>query len=221
MSTELAATTELEPESIYQGLSPTDPGASIAASGERPARSLKVLFVNDFLPQEMLGIMYLSRSIKDAGHRTKALFLPDKDWVQKLKEYAPDVVCFSVTTGMHLYSFDVAKRVKTELPNSFVLFGGPHPTFSPEMIEKNEHVDAVCRGEGEVALVELLNHIANGTDYQFVQNLWVRDPSSGEVHKNPQRPPIADIDSLGFPDRSIVYDAVSYTHLTLPTKRIV
>ena len=79
MSTELAATTELEPESIYQGLSPTDPGASIAASGERPARSLKVLFVNDFLPQEMLGIMYLSRSIKDAGHRTKALFLPDKD----------------------------------------------------------------------------------------------------------------------------------------------
>ena len=184
-------------------------GVSVTAEGPRPQRSLKVLFVNDYLPQEMLGIMWLSRSIKDAGHQTAALFLPDKDWIEKLHEHAPDVVCFSVTTGMHLYSFDVAKRIKKELPDVFVVFGGPHPTFSPEMIEKNPHVDAICRGEGEIAITELLNHIANGTDYQFVQNLWVRDRESGEVHKNPQRPPIADLDSLGFPDREVVYDAGS------------
>ena len=89
-------------------------GVSVTAEGPRPQRSLKVLFVNDYLPQEMLGIMWLSRSIKDAGHQTAALFLPDKDWIEKLHEHAPDVVCFSVTTGMHLYSFDVAKRIKTQ-----------------------------------------------------------------------------------------------------------
>lgn len=184
-------------------------GSSVTIEGPRPARSLKVLFVSDFLPQEMLGIMWLSRSIKDAGHTTRALFLPDKDWIETIGEYGPDVVCFSVTTGMHLYSFDVAKRIKKEFPGVYIVFGGPHPTFSPEMIEKNPHVDAVCRGEGEFAIVELLNHIANGTDYQFVQNLWVRDRKSGEIHKNPQRPPIADLDSLGFPDREVVYDAGS------------
>lgn len=188
-----------------------EPALETAPANETgaPKRTLKVLFVNDYLPQEMLGIMWLSRAILDAGHKTKALFLPDKDWTKKLHEYAPDVVCFSVTTGMHLYNLDIAKRIRKEIPNVFILFGGPHPTFSPELIELNDHVDAICRGEGEVAVVELLNKIANGEDYQFVQNMWLRDPKTGEIHKNPQRPPIADIDALGFPDRELVYDAGS------------
>ena len=29
---------------------------------------MKVLFINEYLPQEMLGMMWLSRAIKDAGH---------------------------------------------------------------------------------------------------------------------------------------------------------
>ena len=33
--------------------------------------------------------MWLSRAIKDAGHECKALFLPDTDWIKKLKEYNP------------------------------------------------------------------------------------------------------------------------------------
>ena len=182
-------------------------GTATAIDSSAPARSLKVLFVNDYLPQEMLGIMWLSRAILDAGHQTKALFLPDKDWTKKIGEYAPDVICFSVTTGMHLYNLDIAKRIRKEFPDIFIIFGGPHPTFSPELIELNDHVDAICRGEGEVAIVELLNLLAAGEDYQFVQNMWLRDPKTGEIHKNPQRPPIADLDSLGFPDREIVYDA--------------
>ena len=64
---------------------------------------MKVLFVLEYLPQEMLGPMWLSRAIKDAGHECEAIFLPDKDWVEKIKEHAPDVVAYTVTTGMHLY----------------------------------------------------------------------------------------------------------------------
>ena len=49
---------------------------------------MRVLFVSEYLPQEMLGIMWVSRAIKDAGHQTKALFLPDRNWQAKLLEYA-------------------------------------------------------------------------------------------------------------------------------------
>ena len=190
-------------------LTETGPETATAITSSSPVRSMKVLFINDYLPQEMLGLMWLSRSIKDAGHQAQALFLPDTEWIQKIKDYAPDVVCFSVTTGMHLYFLDIAKRVRTELPDVFILFGGPHPTFSPEVIELNEHVDAICRGEGEIATVELLDKLAAGEDHQFVQNMWFRDRETGEIQKNSQRPPIQDLDSLGFPDRSIVYDAGS------------
>ncbi len=167
----------------------------------------KVLFISEYLPQEMLGIMWVSRAIKDAGHETKALFLPDRDWVHKLKQYAPDVVAYSVTTGMHLYTLDINKRVKEALPHVFSIMGGPHATFSPEVIETNEHLDAVCRGEGEQAIPELLGKLERGEPHYEIPNLWVRNRETGEIVKNPQRPPIPDIDALGFPDREVVYDA--------------
>src|SRR5262245_44151271 len=119
---------------------------------------MRILFIDEYLPQEMLGIMWVSRALKDAGHETKALFVPDKKWLQKLREYNPDVVCYSVTTGMHVYLADINRRVKQELPNVISVFGGPHPTFTPEYVE-TDGIDAVCRGEGEYAIVDLVNRL--------------------------------------------------------------
>ncbi|MCC7014279.1 MAG: B12-binding domain-containing radical SAM protein [Planctomycetes bacterium] len=169
-------------------------------------KRLRVLFIDEFLPQEMLGVMWLSRAIKDAGHDTRALFVPDRDWITKLKEYNPDVVCFSVTTGMHQYMAEINQRVKRELPGVLSVFGGPHPTFTPEYIEL-DGIDVICRGEGEVAVVELLDRVAAGQDIKDVANMWVKDRATGEIHKNPVRPLVRDLDSLGFPDRDVVYDA--------------
>ena len=167
----------------------------------------KVLVLNEFLPQEMLGIMWLSRAIKDAGHDCKALFLPDKDWIDKIREYNPDVVCYSVTTGMHLYFVDINKKVKAEFPNVLSVMGGPHPTFSPEELERNPEFDAICRGEGEECMPEFLDRLEAGEDYYDVEHMWFRNKATGEIVVNGQRPPIKDIDMLGFPDRSVIYDA--------------
>jgi anaerobic magnesium-protoporphyrin IX monomethyl ester cyclase len=167
---------------------------------------MKILFIEEYLPQEMLGIMWLSRAVKDAGHEAKALFLPEKNWLRKAKEYAPDVLCYSVTTGMHLYLAEVNRKVKEVLPNALSVFGGPHATFSPEYLE-TAGIDAICRGEGEGALVELLDRLREGKDYHDVMNFWFKRRDTGEIVKNEQRPLVRDIDSLGFPDREIVYDA--------------
>lgn len=167
---------------------------------------MKVLFINEYLPQEMLGLMWLSRAIKDAGHEAKALFIPDKEWLNKVKEFNPDVVCFSTTTGMHLYFAEINRQVKELLPDVFSIFGGPHPTFSPEYIE-TPGIDAVCRGEGEVAVVKLLAKLQAGEDYYETENFWFKHKESGEVIKNPQGQLIQDLDELGFPDRDIIYEA--------------
>ncbi|MCA8981366.1 MAG: B12-binding domain-containing radical SAM protein [Planctomycetes bacterium] len=166
---------------------------------------MKALFISEYLPQEMLGPMWLSRAVKDAGHDMQALFLPDKQWVKKLEEIAPDVVLFSATTGMHGYAADVARKVKKVLPNAMTVVGGPHPTFVPEYVEV-DGVDAICRGEGEEAIVELMNKLAAGEDYYETQNFWFKKPN-GEIVKNCQRPLENDLNKLGFPDRSLIYDA--------------
>lgn len=167
---------------------------------------MKILFLNEYLPQEMLGVMWLSRALKDAGHETKALFVPDRDWVNKVLEYRPDMVCYSVTTGMHVYMADLNRRLKEVLPTVVSVFGGPHPTFSPEYIE-TDGIDAICRGEGEHAVVDLANRMQAGQDYYDAPNFWFKRRDTGEIVKNVQRPLIQGIDSLGFPDRDVIYDA--------------
>ena len=166
---------------------------------------MKVLFLEEYLPQEMLGVMYLSRAVKDAGHESRALFIPDKDWIQKLKDYNPDVVCYSVTTGMHLYYADINRKVKEVLPNVLSIFGGPHPTFSPEFVEQ-QGVDAVCRGEGERALVELLRRMQAQESLLDCPNFWIKD-ASGKIHKNEVGELVQDLEQLGFPDRDVIYEA--------------
>src|SRR5688572_29732591 len=166
---------------------------------------MKVLFIDEYLPQEMLGLMWLSRAVKDGGHEAQALFIPDKDWIEKLKAYSPDVVCYSVTTGMHLYFADINRKVKEVLPNVLSVFGGPHPTFSPEYVE-TDGIDAVCRGEGERALVELLDKLQRGEDFYETENFFFKRRDTGEIVRNTQRPLVDNLDSLGFPDRAIVYE---------------
>jgi len=167
---------------------------------------MRVLFVSEYLPQEMLGLMWLSRAIKDAGHECRALFLPDGDWLRKAADFAPDVLAYSVTTGMHSYALEINRKIREVLPDALSVFGGPHPTFTPEYVEL-DGVDAICRGEGELAMVDLLDRMRSGEDYRDTPNFWIKDRATGEIFKNPQRPLVQDLDALGFPDRDVVYEA--------------
>lgn len=167
---------------------------------------MRILFLDEYLPQEMLGIMWLSRALKDAGHETKALFVPDREWLDKVKAYDPDIICYSVTTGMQVYLAELNQKVRRVVPRAISVFGGPHPTFVPEYIE-SEGIDVVCRGEGEGAIVELANTLQSGGSINEIQNLWVKDRATGEIFRNPVRPLENDIDSLGFPDRDVIYEA--------------
>ena len=150
----------------------------------------------------MIGIMYLSTWLKKAGHEVKTQFLPEKDWIEKIKEYDPQVLAYSMTTGDHVYYMELNRRLK-ELTGAFSVFGNSHPTFVPEMIEE-EGVDAVCRGEGEYAMAELCARLEKGEDVTSVKNFWIKQ--DGKIHRNGVRPLVHDLEELGFPDRSVIYD---------------
>jgi radical SAM superfamily enzyme YgiQ (UPF0313 family) len=150
----------------------------------------------------MVGIMYLSTWLKKAGHEVRTQFLPEKDWLAKIKEYDPQVLAYSMTTGDHVYYMELNRQLK-ELTGAYSIFGNSHPTFVPEMIEE-EGVDAICRGEGEYAMAEMCTKLEAGEDVTGVENFWIKE--NGQVHKNPVRPLAHDLEELGFPDRSVIYD---------------
>lgn len=163
---------------------------------------MRVLFVQKYLPAEMIGIMYLSTWLKKAGHEVRTQFLPEKNWQEKIVEYAPDVLAYSMTTGDHVYYMELNRQLK-ELTGAYSIFGNSHPTFVPEMIEE-EGVDSICRGEGEYAMAEFCTKLQAGEDVTGVKNFWVKE--NGVIHKNEVRPLVKDLEELGYPDRSIIYD---------------
>jgi radical SAM superfamily enzyme YgiQ (UPF0313 family) len=78
--------------------------------------------------------------------------------------------------------------------------GGPHPTFYHEFI-KEDYLDAICLGEGEGAILELVEAYKNGQDISGISNLIVK--KDGRIYENELRPLIEDLDSIPLPDFNI------------------
>lgn len=174
---------------------------------------MRILFITQQIDYEPQGIMHLSSALKTAGHQVELAVAAHHDPVAVARGFQPDMAAYSAITGSQRYYLDLNRRLKAELPGVYSVFGGPHPTFFPEMAGE-EGVDGICRGEGEPALVELLAALAGGgPDAALGVQNWSfgRD---GEVIANPVRPYIEDLDSLPFPDRALVYerDPVSARH---------
>lgn len=111
----------------------------------------------------MLGPMVLSRAVKDAGHEMIAVCLPDPMWLSKIRDYKPDVITYSLMTGSHTQIFTLNKMLKKKF-DFFSLMGGPHVTFVPDCVLQPE-IDAICIGEGEGAIVDLLNALEKGRTF--------------------------------------------------------
>jgi radical SAM superfamily enzyme YgiQ (UPF0313 family) len=146
--------------------------------------------------------MYLSAAVRGAGHQTCAVLSRLESPIDVARRFQPDVLAFSATTGTHRHALSRNRELRTTLgTGAYSVFGGPHPTFFPEMISE-EGVDACCVGEGEHAMVDLLDTLAARGDPTTIPNWIVK--SDGEVHHNDPRPLISDLDSIAFPDRSLL-----------------
>ncbi|UCH22949.1 MAG: cobalamin-dependent protein [Deltaproteobacteria bacterium] len=113
---------------------------------------------------------------------------------KKIIELNPRIV------GLSVYSpfVPIAKRLTKIIKNyssALVMWGGIHPTLSPESCIKE--TDVICLGEGEGALTDFVSAVRDGTEYQHIDNLWINN--NGHIIKNPMRPLIQDLDTIPFP----------------------
>lgn len=159
----------------------------------------RVLFIQEIW-FEYFGTMYISAMLKKHGHECDVVIEHRLDKIQKaVLETSPDIIAFSCLTGSYRWCLDAARSLK-HITDAPVVFGGHHPTISPEIIDEDA-IDIICRGEGEYPMLELADAIGSGDDIGNIQNLWVK--SSGGVTKNDMRPLIKDLDEVPFPDRKL------------------
>lgn len=162
-----------------------------------------------------LNVLYISAALKKAGHTTTVFELTpykkrpvfgDPNRIIKsafhkvLKEFNPDLVGFSTMT-INLNLARSLARVVKESTNTPVIFGGVHPTLGPEETINMPEVDMICVGEGEEAVVELVNKMEAKQDFTRTKGIWVKD--NGRVCRNPIMPLDNNIDEIPFPDRDV------------------
>ncbi|MBL7132042.1 MAG: cobalamin-dependent protein [Candidatus Omnitrophica bacterium] len=187
---------------------------------------MKITFVH--LGREHLGIEYLSSALKKAGHQISlaydsGLFGPEdnvfyipylervfnqKDKViAKIESSNPDLVAFTIYTSTYRWACEIARIIKQRMGLKTV-FGGIHASLVPEVVIKNDVVDFVIVGEGELALLDLVNALSSKkTEYQ-IPNLWYKKEE--KIIKNSLRPLIENLDSLPFPDKELFENDINY-----------
>ena len=177
----------------------------------------RVAFIKYFW-MEKLGLMYISAMLKKSGHQTLVCMNNRNQIRQRLAVFKPDIVGFYCVSGKQKWIQNTANFIKEEISkNILVVVGGPHPTFSPELIEKGG-IDIICQGEGEYPMLDLANRIDAKEDITGIRNLWVKVDKM--IFRNPMRPLVQDIDEFSFPDRELykdyryIYDSPYYHFLT-------
>jgi radical SAM superfamily enzyme YgiQ (UPF0313 family) len=156
------------------------------------------------LERVQFGISYISAVLKKEGHETALLMVDPEtagrcEW--RIGQFDPDLICFtSVFTEFHLIQQAMA-RAATFFPRAFRILGGPHATLNPEECLA-EPVNAVCVGEGEYAVLELVRQLEAREQPHDISNLYIKN-EDGTVERNAPRPFLEDLDTLPFPDRDM------------------
>lgn len=187
------------------------------------------------------GILYLSASIKQAGHHGKIACadyaVVDHSGLRMnfdeticalamsaMRPHTPDVLAFSFSYSPSWEFFDrslhILKRIWSEAK---VIVGGMHASNTIEHLLENHDqlVDFVVAGEAENALPRLLRAITNGDDVSHICGVHTRGAIQRDAHGQ-----IAiascmetDVNDLPFPDWDIL-DMDIYTGKTAHSSHI-
>jgi len=184
---------------------------------------VRVLFLYNEV--ESLGLQYLSSALRHAGHETGLVFDPrlfdffrqeynnrwaaklfsfEKEILQRIEEFAPDVVGFQVLTANADWCTRWAEKIREALPEVTIVAGGYHATASGEALTESGAYDWIVRGEAEDGLVELVNSLEDGAVDTAIPNLAWRD-EQGHYTENPLRPYEQDLDRYHAPDKELFW----------------
>jgi radical SAM superfamily enzyme YgiQ (UPF0313 family) len=141
--------------------------------------------------QEPMSIFFKEMLLNKMAPPSAGEFARLEEWVAEVQ---PDLVGISLRSTFFKFALEITERIKRRNENTFVIWGGTHPTVLPE--QSLEHCDAVCIGEGEEPFLELVCRIEAGQDTRDIENLWFNQ--DGEMIKNPVRPLQQNLDLRPF-----------------------
>ena len=172
---------------------------------------------------ENMGVGYCMSMLRAHGHDVDLIFDPGLDdnlfikfphlaWMnrhqellERAKGFKPDLIAMGCLTNLYPFAKVMAQKLKETMPEVPILMGGHHAQALPGwLLENDPNIDMVCLGEGEIAMLELVNRMERGEDYTDVPTLWVK--KDGLIHRNAMGPLENDLDKFPFPEKQLWHE---------------
>ncbi len=143
-----------------------------------------------------LGSPLLATIMREQGFQVRVCFMTEREILKK--DLLADLVAISTITSTAPAAYRLARYYKSRgIPT---VLGGPHVSFRPG--EGLDYADYCICGEGEHAFPALVNALNNGGSLEHVPGLvWKQGLT---VRKNSRAAAVHDLDSLPFPDLSLI-----------------
>ena len=137
-----------------------------------------------------LGILAVATPLLRAGYE---ICLIDStitpNFKQRVLEEVQDSVCLgiSLVTGpMIRETVEIARSVKEWDPDFPIILGGWHPSLLPRQTLEAPYIDIVVRGQGEDAMLEVVQHLQSRSALDLVAGIGFK--RDGKLVFTPERP---------------------------------
>lgn len=183
-----------------------------------------------------LGLAYLAAVSERRGDEV-VIFDADVERqpvAEFMQEFRPHIVGITANTPQVKQAWRTARAIK-EVVDVPVVLGGPHVSVLPEESCEKPYVDIVVRGEGEDAWIDICDRLEaflkDQPEYSTEAFLHPENEvfdncagityrtSDGQIHNNPDRPAIADLDGLPWPAYHL-FKMEHYTNLQPATDHV-
>jgi radical SAM superfamily enzyme YgiQ (UPF0313 family) len=164
-----------------------------------------------------VGVEYLVGVLRYRGYEVRVVFddFGTKPWssadprapgsfkaLESFYNNPVDVLFLSVVTDYYQRALAVAQSVKRRHPHTIICVGGPHPTYCYQHVLYNQSIDYICRGEGDIAILELLDFI-RGDREDLPAGIYRLN--NGSIEGKGFGVLVENLDDLPFPDKSDLY----------------
>lgn len=163
---------------------------SILIQERQRSSSLKVILYypritpeTHFPTWEPLQLIFLARALRDTGIQAEIidsrLFGPGEGPAHLKEQITDDTLCVGLTalTCFQLIdALDTAAFLKNAFPHIPVIIGGWHASIFPEDTLKENGIDIVVRGQGEITLREIVSRLSEKQDLSGIAGVsWKKD----------------------------------------------
>ncbi len=154
-----------------------------------------------------LSLAYIGAMLEMEGHTVETIDLPIlnlswDDFFSRLSKSEADAFGITSITCTYPFALKIAKACKEYHPDTPVIVGGPHVTFTAEeTLRETPEVDIVVRHEGEYTIQEVAHCLEHRESLSSVKGITYR--KNGNIIYNSDAPLIADLDQLPLPARHL------------------